>query len=528
MVYSNLVSNEAVKADEFIPGRKEDMKKNLAGGVAFKTSDFNALRRWLLTGSFSNFFYEKSQKNTNANLDLLINCIKQDPNKVAAEIMHASNTGTMASQHTCILALVHLSNGNLDAKKEFRSIFNDIIRTASHLYEFVSYAKQVRGMGKTIHKAVNGWLKEKDLEYQFLKYQQREGFSSRDILRLFKPVPRNETEDSLFSWITGKDKPITNDLKRIQVYEELKKGTLSEKMVIQAIADYGLTHEMIPANVVRTKKVWTALFYKMPMTATIRNLATLTRNGVFEDFKNLDVLENKLSKEFLQKSRIHPLEIASAQKIYSSGGRIGRSSNSTYSPISRVLDILEDAVHNAFEAQEPTGKHFFHALDISGSMTWNEMPGLFLSPFEVETIMALTTVKTEKNYYVGGFSNNFIRLPEFRAKSTIASALNEASSHGFGGTNAASAYEHAINNKIYTDVFVFWTDSENWMGSQPSSLLKKYRKLINPEAKAIYITLVPYSDEISLADPKDPLSYDIGGFSSQTPKLISMIAEGLV
>lgn len=536
MVYSNLVSEEGTaKATEFIPGRKDDMKKNLAGGVSFKADNFTALRRWLLTGSFSNFFYESSRKSTNQNLDTLLNCIKENPVKVAEEILYASNHGTMASQHTCILALVHLSNGNHIAKREFRSIFNDVIRTASHLYEFVAYTKQVRGMGKTIHKAVNGWLKAKDvsgLEYQFLKYQQREGFSNRDILRLFKPVPRTEAEDSLYSWVAGKNKPLVEDLARIKVYEDLKAGNLSEKEVVQAIATFGLTHEMIPANVERTVKVWTALFYKMPMTATIRNLATLTRNGVFKNMKNLDVLEEKLGKEMLQKSRIHPLEIANAQKIYSSGGSIGRSTNAEFEPIPRVIDILEDAVHNSFITQEPTGKHFFHALDISGSMGWADMPGLFLNPFEIETIMALTTVKTEKNYYVGGFSDTFIQLPEFRARSTIQSAMREASKHGFGGTNAASAYDHAIQQNIYTDVFVFWTDSENWggryMGGQPSLRLKEYRKKVNPNAKAIYITLVPYGDNVTLADPKDPMSYDIGGFSSQTPKLISMISEGVI
>lgn len=536
MVYSNLVSDEGTaKATEFIPGRKDDMKKNLAGGVSFKADDFTALRRWLLTGSFSNFFYESSRKNTNENLDTLINCINQNPVKVAEEIVYATNHGTMASQHTCILALVHLSNGNQIAKKEFRNIFNDVIRTASHLYEFVAYTKKIRGMGKTIHKAVNGWLKSKnasDLEYQFLKYQQREGFSNRDILRLFKPVPRNEVEDSLFSWVAQKNKPLVNELERLQVYEGLKRGDYSEKEVVKAIADFGLTHEMIPANVERTTKVWTALFYKMPMTATIRNLATLTRNGVFKNMKNLDVLEEKLNKEALQKSRVHPLEIANAQKIYSSGGAIGRSTNANFEPIPRVIDILEDAVHNSFITQEPTGKHFFHALDISGSMGWADMPGLFLNPFEIESIMALTTVKTEKNYYVGGFSDSFIQLPEFRSKSTIKSAITEARRHGFGGTNAASAYEHAIEQNIYTDVFVFWTDSENWggryNGGQPSLKLKEYRKKVNPEAKAIYITLVPYGDKVTLSDPKDPLSYDIGGFSSQTPKLISMIAEGMI
>lgn len=538
MKYSNLVAEENVKATEFIPGRKEEMKKNLAGGVSFKAGDFVVLRRWLLTGSFSNFFYENSRTNTNNNVDTLLNCIKADPEKVAAEIVYASNSGTMASQHTCILALVHLSNGEEVAKEQFRSIFNNVVRTASHLYEFVSYAKAIRGMGKTIHKAIKGWIEAKDtkeLEYQFLKYQQREGFANRDILRLFKPVPRNELESNLFAWVVGKAEEIDPELARISIYERMKAGDVSKTDVVKSIADYGLTHEMIPANVERDKKVWTALFYKAPIMATVRNLATYTRNGVFEGKKgleNLDVLEDKLSWEGLQRSRIHPLEIANAQKIYNSGGVMGRSRNAEFTPVPRVSDILEKAVHDSFKTQEPTGKHFFHALDISGSMTWGDMPGLMLQPFEIETIMALVSVNTEKNYFVGGFADNFMALPEVSKGAKIGNTIRQIASHGFGGTNAASAYEYAIKRKIYTDVFVFWTDNMNWGGSygggQPSTMLSKYRKSINPDAKAIYVTLVPYSDNVSLADPKDPMSYDIAGFSSQTPKLISMIAEGLI
>lgn len=538
MKYSNLVAEENTKATEFIPGRKEDMKKNLAGGVSFKASDFTALRRWLLTGSFSNFFYENSRKNTNNNVDTLLKCIKADPEKVAAEIVYASNSGTMASQHTCILALVHLSNGEEIAKEQFRGIFNNVVRTASHLYEFVSYTKAIRGMGKTIHKAIKGWIEAKstkELEYQFLKYQQREGFANRDILRLFKPVPRNELESNLFSWVVGKAEEINPELSRISIYENMKAGNVSKTDVVKSIADYGLTHEMIPANIERDKKVWTALFYKAPIMATVRNLATYTRNGVFEGKKgmeNLDVLESKLSKDNLQRSRIHPLEIASAQKVYSSGGTMGRSRSSEFVPVPRVNDILEKAVHDSFKVQEPTGKHFFHALDISGSMAWMDMPGLMLKPFEIETIMALVSVNTEKNYFVGGFSDDFIPLPEVSKGAKLQNTINKMQSHGFGGTDAASAYKYSIKNNIYTDVFVFWTDNMNWGGAygggQPSTWLKKYRKSINPEAKAIYVTLVPYGDNVTLADPKDPMSYDIAGFSSQTPKIISMIAEGLI
>ena len=46
-------------------------------------------------------------------------------------------------------------------------------------------------------------------------------------------------------------------------------------------------------------------------------------------------------------------------------GSIGRSSK-TWTPIPRIVDILESALELSFDAIEPTGKVFMHAVDISG------------------------------------------------------------------------------------------------------------------------------------------------------------------
>src|SRR5208337_5679447 len=87
----------------------------------------------------------------------------------------------------------------------------------------------------------------------------------------------------------------------------------------------------------------------------------------------------------------------------------------------------------------------------------------------------------------------------------------------FGGTDAAQAYLYALKNKIKTDVFVFFTDSESWSGYRhPAEGLKQYRSKINPKAKAVYVTLTCYSDHISLVDPTDKNSYDLAGFSGDS------------
>ncbi len=84
-----------------------------------------------------------------------------------------------------------------------------------------------------------------------------------------------------------------------------------------------------------------------------------------------------------------------------------------------------------------------------------------------------------------------------------------------------------IKNKFKADIICFWTDSESWAGnSHPAQALAKYRQKVNENIKAVYVTLAPYG--ITLVDPKDPLSWDLGGFDPGIPRLIQMLAQGEV
>ena len=513
-----------------IPGRESEMKQNLAGGYAFKADDFVALRRWLLTGSMSGSYYQGKEQMTADNIALLQKCIAADPEKVAEEILDCSKKGI--SVHTPILALTFLSMGEGSAKNAFKGVFNSTIRTASHLYEFANYVKDNRGMGSLIHKAMNKWMDSKDvrdLEYQFLKYQSREGFSGRDILRLVKPHAEG-SRAALYNWVAGGSKKnplipadqLPAELEKIKIYETLKKG-VSESDVVDAIRKFGLTHEMIPANITRTEKVWEALFEKMPVGATIRNLGNLTDKGVFKNNRYLDMLEQRFSKETLKKAYTHPVVLASALKVYEAGGNLGQS-KLRWTAVPRVEDILTQAIEDSFEILEPTGKTFFYALDVSGSMTGGNVGNLWLTPIEIEGVMALASIKSEKNYFVGGFNTQFEPIASLR-KSTSFKNATKFYNGSFGGTDASSAYTYAIKNSVQADVFVFFTDSESWAGrTHTSQALTDYRKKFNPNAKAIYVTLVPNGDHVTLVDPKDKNSYDVAGFTAETPKLIQMIA----
>lgn len=536
MVYSEFIGKTSTPQTESIPGREAEMIKGRSEAVTFDAGIWAMLRRCLIMGTANGSYYAGNRELTGEFIDTVNQAIAVDPAKVSEEIQYTSD-GKAINNSAPIFALVLLSCAeSKEAKTAFKTAFMNVVRTGSHFHEWMSYTKQLRGMGRLIRDAGHEWLNQdiQRLTYQMLKYPQRHGMSFRDELRLLKPVyANNDSRTELAGYVVGKrqlnvDIPEAFDdlfCRQAYWYEWLKQNPDQGE---RAVREGGLTHEMAAPIANMGRDVWQALFEQMPVTATLRNLGSLTEIGVIraDAVKNLDRLESVLcDRKILRKARIHPIDVLKALKTYASGGSMGRS-RKTWTVVARVLDILEDALSLSFETQQPTGKVFLHAVDVSGSMSWSPLESVGLTCAEIAATMALVTAKAEKNYSIRGFSTEFIDLG-VTARDSFQSACKKTSNHNFGGTDASIAYDWAIWQKQYVDVFCFWTDSESWAGRRhPSQALADYRRKVNPGAKAIYVTLQP--NQLSLADPQDAWSYDFGGFDPSIPKAIQMIAEGVI
>ncbi len=513
-----------------IPGREAEMRQGRSQGWMFDAGIWKMLRRCLLIGTAQSTYYAGKQELTEDFVTVVRLAIAENPQRVAKEILYASN-GRAINNSAPILALVLLSMGEApEAKKAFGEIFQQVIRTGSHFYEWLNYTKSMRGFGKVVREAGKNWFLREDvkgLAYQLLKYQQRYDFSHRDAMRLFHVKPPTVEHQQLFEWVVKGWEVLPAEipsaaLAQIWWYEWLKRH---QDQTHEAISQGRLTHEMASPVGKMDKSAWQLLFNEMPIGALLRNLGSLTELGVLrtDEQANLQRVEAVLNtKEYLRKGRIHPIDVLKALKTYESGGRLGHSKK-TWNPVNRIVEILEKAVELSFDVVQPTGKVFMHAIDVSGSMG-SLIADMGLSCCEVATTMALVTAKAEKNYRIRGFASDFRDLG-ITAKDSFSSAVRKASNQNFGGTDASVAYDWMIKNKFNADVICLWTDSESWAGYEhPSQALSRYRQKVNPNIKAIYVTLAPY--QITLVDPNDDLSYDIAGFDPGVPQMIQMIASG--
>ncbi|GAA6621144.1 TROVE domain-containing protein [Scytonema sp. NUACC26] len=513
-----------------IPGREAEMIQGRSGGFMFDAGLWKMLRRCLLVGTAKSTYYAGKHELTEDFVEVVRQASAENPGRVAEEILYASD-GRAINNSAPILALVLLSMGEApEAKTAFCEIFPEVVRTGSHFYEWLNYTKSMRGFGKVVREAGKNWFAKEDvkgLAYQLLKYQQRHGFSNRDALRLFHVKPMTEDHQRLFEWVVKGWEALPEEipsaaLAQIWWYEWLKRNP---EKTNEAIIQGRLTHEMAAPVGKMDLSAWQLLFNEMPIGALLRNLGSLTEIGVLarNERANLKRVEAVLNnKEHLQKGRIHPIDVLKALKTYQSGGTLGRSKK-TWNPVDEIVEILEKSLALSFDVVQPTGKVFMHAVDVSGSMGC-PIVDMGLTCCEVAATMALVTAKAEKNYMIRGFATDFRDLG-ITANDSFRSAVRKASNQNFGGTDASVAYDWMIKNKFKADIVCFWTDSESWAGyKHPSQALAEYRQKVNPNTKAVYITLTPY--RITLVDPKDPLSWDLGGFDPGIPRIIQMLAIG--
>lgn len=542
MVYSFYTNPTNTPPNQPVPGRENEMTENRAGGYAFKADLWHQLRLCLMLGTSNPAYYAGKEELTAEFVEVIKSAASENPVRLADEILWASD-GRTINIHAPIFALSIMCNTTAEAKAEVKRVFTSVVRTGSHLHEFYSYLRPMglggkKRTGSLTKRLFKLWLAKDpaQLAYQMRKYPQRYGYSFRDHLRMIKPKPTSDVQSTLFGYVTKgiipKEWPA--ELNQLKWYESVKDNPQAEH-AIAAIKAGKLTHEMVAPIAEMSKAVWQTLFEQMPMTATVRNLGSLTEIGVlsYQDTNNLDLLERRLNKESLKKARVHPFELMKALKVYEAGGKIG-SSSKVWTPIPRVQDILEKAIQVAFDSQEPTGKVFGLFLDVSGSMRCSAVqvekskgrgtPLTFMAS-ELTAMLALTAAKTEPNYIVRGFNSSVTNLG-ITAADSYSKALNKVVSNTFGDTNAAAAFEWATKAKQYIDVFVLMTDGESWFGGQHAyQALNEYRNKVNLNAKAIYITLTPTSRTV-LSDPSDVNSYNLLGFDTEAISYIQAVARG--
>ena len=545
---------------------RADQVQNNAGGFVWSVDKWTQLDRFLILGAEGSTYYATERKLTIKNADSVLSCLAEDGARVVNRVVEISDAGRAPKNDPAIFVLAMAAAADEDATRAAAlGALPKVCRIGTHLLHFCAAASSMRGWGRGLTSAVAAWYLDQTpakLAEQVLKYQQRDGWSHKDVLRLCHGRVSSGHEmtaahAAVFAWVrdgVGAFEP--RDVKRkfgkesertvhyapperlalpelLAAYEDMKHAEGASK-VVHLIGKHGFTREMIPTEHLNSPEVWAALLEHMPMTAMIRNLGKMTSVGLLGPLAaGVHTAVKALSdRERLRKARVHPIQLLSALLVYKQGH--GERGKLSWKPSTPIIDALNEAFYLSFETIEPTGKAWCLGIDVSGSMDGGVIAGVpGFTPRIAAAAMAMVTARSEKNWVALGFTsaggwangeNCGVTQLTISPKQRLDDVVKTMAALPMGRTDCALPITWALANKVTVDVFATYTDNETYAGPiHVHEALKRYRRALNPKAKLAACAFT--TDEYSIADPNDAGQMNFVGMDTSMPNLLADFAR---
>lgn len=541
-------STKITPQSEPIPGT--DQIKIPSGGYAWQGSDQTVLDRFLILGTEGGTYYVGEKQLTKESATTILQLIQIIGPQVVDRVVEISHAGRAPKNDPALFVLAMAAKlGNEQTKAAAYAALPLVARIGTHLFHFVEYAKGLGHLGGNgFKRAIARWYNGKtasQLAYQIIKYQQRDGWSHKDLLRLSHPVPTTPDHDTLFKYaVHGRQnalpasvQEVPEPLRQVWAFERAKTAT-HHTQVIDLIKHYRLPHECIPNEVKDKPEVWEALLEDMPLGALVRNLGKMTSLGMLTNTSDntTKICAQLTDADLIKKARLHPIAFLFALSTYAQGH--GVKGKLAWDPCSKICDALDEGFRLAFGAVEPTGRRLCLALDVSGSMD-SPVLNSHLSCREAAAAMALVTMNVEQNYEILGFTAgaistrglqvkrsswhnvyNGISPLSISARQRLDDVVKYIKHLNFGATDCSLPLQWASHYKVPFDAVVIYTDNESWAGPiHVTQALEEYRQKMGLDTKFISVAMA--GGNFSVANTADPSQLDVVGFDGDTPHVIS-------
>jgi 60 kDa SS-A/Ro ribonucleoprotein len=526
----NMINTRETSQNEPLADRSEQVP-NSAGGFVWKVDNWTRLERFLILGSERGTYYVKERELTLDNIDAVADCLKQDGVRVVRTAVEISSGGRAPKNDPALFVLALAASPKFaDAKTMAAALeaLPQVARTGTHLCTFAAFVENLRGWGRGLRSAVAEWYLRKpasELAYQMLKYQHRNGWSHRDLLRLSHPKADTPAHNALFQWAVdgalghlATPELRSAELRQIHAFEAAKKAA-SEQEIARLAEEQRLTHEMIPSEWKNSARVWEALLESMPYMALVRHLGKLTAVGLLQPFSPAAalVVARLIDRKRIANSRVHPIALLAAMLTYKQGH--GENGELEWTPVTTVIDALDEAFYLAFENVQPSGRRIYLALDASGSMQGTGCAGMpDISAAMMSAALAMVFAKREPKAVIAAFHDQIWNVDISRADRLDRAC--EAIVRNGRSTDASLPMRDALRRNLAVDAFVIMTDNETWSGDRhPVQALEAYRKTTGIAAKLVVIAMA--ANSYSIADPNDAFQMDVAGFDASVPEVVS-------
>lgn len=543
-------STKQTPQTEPIPGK--DMVQNHADGFGFATDPWQRLERFLILGSEGGTYYQREQELTKENAVAVMKLIKENGIRVVDTVVKVSEEGRAYKNDPALFVLaLAASSDDIPTRRLALTVLDKVARTGTHLFHFAQFVNNLRGWGRTLTRAIGNWYIKKtpdQLAYQLAKYQSRDGWCHKDLLKLSHPrFPSCEIKAAAVRWaldLSNDERSVqrrkkngtvqtvrynpTGELPRLLQGFEAIKQTQNPEEAGELIKKYQLPRECVPTQFLTDKGVWEALLPHMKPIAMIRNLGNMSKAGLLlrkseAEQHVINILEDQ---DLLIRERVHPLQVLAALVTYSRGhGALGKGN---WEVDQNIVEALDDAFYLTFKGVVPSGNKILIGFDVSGSMDCGEISGIpGMTPRMGTAAMGLVTMNTESEVIPMAFTHRFIPLKIHKAM-RLDQVVSTMERLDYGGTDCALPMIYA-NKQGWKDIdaFVIYTDNETWAGNiHPVQALQNYRNWSGRAARLVVVGMAATS--FTIADPNDAGTLDVVGFDTTAPNVISDFIAGRI
>ena len=466
---------------------------------AWQMSDAARLEQLALTGTLGSSFYASAGETAAEALALLE---RADAADLSRAIIRGRNEGFIRTFP--LLGLVVLSKKSPEL---FQQAFPKVVLTGNDLEDFIDMTRQLRGLGRSVKRAIHSYLREAVTPYYAMKYRKQ----LADAIR----VSRFAGDDPIYAYILSTYPQVKNlDKSKIAVVYE-KYPEFAARKEFLSLLEEGKT--MQAAEVLRKnrldveslsahyhlfdKTVWGAAAEVTPVMRFLKYLAKFSREGV--DIRS--IAAKKLSVDALKAAKVFPFRLYTVYKalpydftrpendsVLQELAKNNLCEPVKYPSVSELLENLLDDYALAYDWREFDSHRWVIAPDVSGSMTsrigsgsltFADVSGMFTGFFSrgLDDVQILPW-DTEVHPYPVTPDANVMKHIETIGQMTCG-----------GGTCMEAPVEHMIMHRIMTDYAVFITDSMEF-GKGWLAAWKQYKQ-INPPAQAFLLRLDSYSTQ---------------------------------
>lgn len=469
---------------------------NAEGFPAWTPSDATLLEQLSMTGTLGNSFYANAGDATKEAVALLE---RADAAELAAAIVKGRTEGFVRAFP--ILGLVYLSKKDAAL---FQETFCKVVLTGNDLVDFIEMAKTVRGLGRSVKKAISAWIRKNTTSYYAQKYRRQ----IADAIRL----SRFRGEDSIYAYIlnayAGVKGATAEKLEKAYAeYPELA----AHRDFVAAVgagdlrgAEAILREKNLDVNSLTAlygkfdKGLWSAVAARSPVMRFVKYLAKFIREDVLTE----ELLKAKVNVEALKKARVFPFRLYTVYRVLRGElaclepkdvpnrpfadffpGDFGDGRMDGKAVLAYLAEVMDEYA-TTYDWSAFADAKWVVAPDVSGSMRGPIGASSVLTYASVSAMFAGFFMKGLKDVTVLPWDTE-VHNYAHRREEPVMRHIEAITGMVGGGTHMETSVRYMLRKDVRADYAVFLTDTEEYGRGWLPSWREYHRKY--PDAVAFVL-----------------------------------------